>query len=107
MAQFDVHENPGRNRAIIPYVVNIQSRRLDAAGIRVVVPLVRSTGPRNSEPRLTPKFTILSESLCLHPLAMFAAPLSALGPVVASLAGDDEAGRIIAAIDEVISQAYG
>jgi hypothetical protein len=31
----------------------------------------------------------------------------ALGPVVASLSADNDASRIIAAIDEVITQAYG
>ena len=107
MAQFDVHTNPGRNRATIPYVVNIQSRRLDAVGTRVVVPLVRSSHPRNADQRLVPSFQVLSEVLFLNPLALFTAPLSALGPVVASLADDKDAGRIIAAIDEVISQAFG
>ena len=107
MAQFDVHTNPGRNRAIIPYVVNVQSRRLDGAGTRVVVPLVRSSDPRNADQRLIPAFQVLSEILFLNPLALFTAPLSALGPAVASLADDKDAGRIIAAIAEVISRAYG
>ena len=30
MAQFDVHANPGRNRGMMPYVVNVQSRVLDS-----------------------------------------------------------------------------
>ena len=107
MTLFDVHVNPGRNRSVIPYVVNIQSRRLDGAGTRVVVPLVRSPNPRNSDPRLIPQFLILSETLSLNPLAIFTAPVSALGPVVASLANDKDASRIITAIDEVITQAYG
>jgi toxin CcdB len=107
MAQFDVHTNPGRNRAVIPYVVNVQSHRLEGAGTRIVVPLVRSSDSRNADPRLIPSFQVLAETLFLNPLALFTTPLSALGPVVASLAADPDAGRIIAAIDEVISQAYG
>jgi hypothetical protein len=38
---------------------------------------------------------------------MFAAPVPVLGPVVASLAADADASRIIAAIDAVITQAFG
>ena len=91
----------------MPYVVNVQSRRLDGAGTRVVIPLVRSPEPRDADPRLIPRFRILSETLSLHPLAIFTAPVSALGPVIASLADDIDAARIIAAIDAVITQAYG
>ena len=54
-----------------------------------------------------PKRVIGSETLFLDPLAIFAAPLALLGPVVAAFANDPEAGEIIAAIDEVISRGYG
>ncbi len=107
MPQFDVHSNPGRNRQAFPYVVSVQSRRFDGAASRVVIPLARSSGPPDADRRLMPQFVVGSEILFLDPLAMFAAPLAVLGPVVASLAGDPEAGEIIAAIDEVISRGYG
>jgi toxin CcdB len=107
MAQFDVHINPGRNRSIIPYVVNVQTRRLDASRTRVVIPLIRLARTSNIEPRLTPEFVVKGETLVLDPLGMFAAPLLALGPVVASLSADADASRIIAAIDAVITQAFG
>jgi toxin CcdB len=107
MAQFDVHINPGRNRSIMPYVVNVQTRRLDDSRTRVVIPLIRLARTSNIEPRLTPEFVVKEEILVLDPLGMFAAPLSALGPVVASLSADADASRIIAAIDAVITQAFG
>jgi hypothetical protein len=107
IAQFDVHANLGRNWANIPYLVNVQSRRHRSAGTRVVVPLMRLPELRNAEPRLTPKFLIQGELLVFNPLLIFTAPVAALGPVTASPAADEHAGRVIAAIDEVITQAYG
>ncbi len=83
MARFDVHANPGRNSAIVPCVVNIQSRRIDASATRIVGPLVRPPEPRDSEPWLPPRFIIGSETAYLDPLTLFAAPAAALGPVVA------------------------
>ena len=54
-----------------------------------------------------PKLVIGAETFFLNPLAMFAAPVAVLGPVVASFAQDPEAGDIIAAIDEIITRGYG
>ena len=107
MPQFDVHVNPGRNRQTFPYVVNVQSRRFDGAASRVVVPLARSPAPLEADRRLMPKLVIVAETFFLNPLAMFAAPVAVLGPVVASFAQDPEAGDIIAAIDEIITRGYG
>ncbi|PPQ28694.1 hypothetical protein [Rhodopila globiformis] len=53
-----------------------------------------------------PKFIIEGEPLGFNPLLIFTTPISTLDPVVASLAADDHAGRVIAAINEVITQAY-
>lgn len=89
------------------YVVNVQSSRLDSMRSRIVIPLMRLPRPRDAEPRLNPDFAIQAETLFLDPLALFAAPVKALGPVVASLAADDDASRIIASIDAVITQAFG
>jgi toxin CcdB len=107
MAQFDVHTNRGRNRAAIPYLVNVQSRRYDRAGSRVVAPLLRLPKLDGIEPALMPKFEIRGEQLVLSPLHLFTAPASGLGAVVASLAADEDASRIVAAIDALITQAYG
>ncbi len=107
MAQFDVHTNLGRNRQQIPYVVVVQSRRFDATSTRLVAPLMRPTGLSDAESWLTPRFQIETNAVLLNPLLLFAAPLSALGPVVASLTADADASQIIAAIDAVITQAVG
>jgi toxin CcdB len=107
MAQFDVHVNPGRNRAVIPYVVNVHTSRLDTSHTRIVIPLTRLPRAGDIEPRLTPAFVIQAETLFLDPLAVFAAPVLVLGSVACSLAADGDASRIIAAIDAVITQAFG
>jgi toxin CcdB len=107
MAQFDVHINLGRNRSSVPYVVTVQSRRFDAAGTRLVAPLMRPSGLPGAEPGVAPKFVIQTAPVLLNPLLLFAAPVSALGPVVASLSADQDASRIIAAVDQVISQTFG
>jgi toxin CcdB len=99
------HTNPGHNRAIMPYVVNVQSRRLDSMRSRVVIPLMRLARPREAGPRLNPEFMVRAGTLFLHVLPLFAAPLSVPGPVVASLAADDDASRT--AIDAVITPAFG
>ena len=43
MPQFAVYRNPGRNPEI-PFVVQIQSSRLERAAGRVVMPFVRRSG---------------------------------------------------------------
>jgi toxin CcdB len=107
MAQFDVHVNPGRAESREHTLCReVQTRRFDSMRTRIVVPLMRIPRPQDAEPRLAPELVVSDESLFLGPLSIFAAPVSALGPVVASLSADEDASRIIAAIDQVISQAF-
>lgn len=56
MAQFDVHRNVGPHKAVIPYVVIVQSRRFDRARQRVVIPLLLESTVSNPEVRLTPTY---------------------------------------------------
>jgi toxin CcdB len=105
MAQFDVHRNLGPQRQHIPYVVVVQSRRLDAYRRRVVVPLVLGTSAPAGEPSLNPRFVVEAVEVVLHPLEIVSVSLDRLGPCVASLAGEGD--RIIAAIDVVISRGFG
>jgi toxin CcdB len=107
MAQFDVHQNRGRNRVAIPYVVAVQSSRLDSLPTRLVIPLVLPSPSYRRDPRLAPALMVEGREVVLHAWEMQAVPLNALGPVVASLADDNAAAQIIGAIDEVISRAYG
>lgn len=105
MAQFDVHRNLGQHRASIPFVVIVQSRRLDAYRRRLVIPLVRSTSVSVVEPNLNPRFSIESTDVILHPLDMVSVPLDRLGECVGNLVGEGD--RIIAAVDIVITRAWG
>ncbi len=108
MAQFDVHVAPGRNRAAVPYVVVVQSGRFDKLATRLVIPLMAvRTQPSIEGLILTPEFRIEGKLVYLNPLEMQTVPRSALGKHVASLADDTLSARVIIAIDEAISRAYG
>ena len=103
MAQFDVHHNLGASRHEIPFVVVVQSRRLDGYRRRVVVPLVRATLAPSSEPSLNPTFVVESTEVVLHPLEIASVAVERLGARVTNLAAEGD--TIIAAIDVVISRA--
>ncbi|MFC5360024.1 CcdB family protein [Azospirillum himalayense] len=105
MAQFDVHRTKGPNRVVTPYVVTVQSRRFDRFGRRVVIPLVDTTANPPIEPTLNPSFAIEDRTVVLHPLNTVSVPLDSLGPFVCSL--ESHGDRIIAAIDLLISRAWG
>jgi len=106
MAQFDVHANPGARQSDIPFIVVVQSRRLDRSKRRVVAPLVdRRIFSRIDEPHLNPTFLVSGRHVVLDPLQIVSVAADILGPPVGSLIdfGDD----IIAALDIVITRAYG
>lgn len=104
MAQFDVHATQGRLRERAPYVVVIQSARFDRVLTRLVAPLVIL---RADATEVTPRLEVEGRAVFLDPLRIFAMPAISLGRKVASLADDDSSARIIAAIDEVLSRAFG
>lgn len=104
MAQFDVHRNLGASRREIPFVVVVQSRRLDAYRRRVVVPLVATSAVGAVEPNLNPRFVVEDVEVVLHPLEIVSIPVERLGERVGSLVAEGD--RIIAAIDVVISRAW-
>lgn len=106
MAQFDVHRNPGQHRDSIPYVVVVQSAIFDDYQRRVVVPLVKKTYVGSVQhARFNPSFSIEGESVVLHPLEIVSVPTNKLGSPVASLAAQAE--RVMNALDELMSRAYG
>jgi toxin CcdB len=39
MARFDIYDNPGRNKANIPYLVEVQSNVISGLATRIVIPL--------------------------------------------------------------------
>jgi len=106
VAQFDVHRNSGKQRDSIPYVVVVQSAIFDGYDRRVVVPLVRESElTAAGHPRLNPRFKIQNVTVALHPLQIVSVPKKTLGDPVESLAAESD--RIIAALDELLSRAWG
>ena len=105
-AKFGSHRNTGKSRDDIPYVVLVQSSLFDGYRRRVVVPLVRkSTLGKISNARFNPAFKIEGITVVLHPLEIVSAPIDRLGEPVASLA--HEGGRIMDALDELLTRAWG
>lgn len=106
MAQFDVHRNNGKHAESIPYVVIVQSALFEEYSRRIVVPLVKAStvGPIPN-PRFNPTFKIGRISVVLHPLEIVSVPVEKLGQPVGSLA--EEGNRIIGALDEVLTRAWG
>lgn len=106
MSQFDVHRNVGKSQIDIPYVVQVQSSLFDNYRRRVVVPLVRKVAlGKVSNPRFNPTFRILGNTVVLHPLEIVSVPVERLGAPIASLA--DEGVRIMDALDELLTRAWG
>jgi|SRR5271165_3202201 len=105
MAQFDVHRNTGIHKHSIPFVVIVQSAQFDTYRRRVAVPLVRSSaiGPI-SHPTFNPTFKIRGTPVVLHPLEMVSIPIDKLGVLVGSLS--DQSQLIVAALDELLTQAW-
>ena len=104
MAQFDVHRNTGPQRAAIPYIVIVQSRRFDQARRRVAIPMVLESAVSNQDPRLNPAFDIEGRRVVLNPLHMVSVAVDRLGDRVSSLR--EQSDRVIAAIDLLISRAW-
>jgi toxin CcdB len=105
MAQFDVHRNRTATRSGIPYLVIVQSQRFAASARRVIVPLLLAKQVQSTEPSLTPLFVLEGHDVILNPLQLASVPAEQLGEKVCSLADDSD--RIIAAIDLLISRAWG
>lgn len=104
MAQFDVHRNPGPRRDEIPFVVVVQSPRLDSFGRKLVVPLLMCSAVAATDSSLNPRFRVEDLEVFLHPLEMVSVAVGRLGEPIGSLRA--EADRITAAIDIVISRAW-
>ncbi|MGQ9372161.1 CcdB family protein [Azospirillum sp. ST 5-10] len=105
MAQFDVHRNKGPRRDGIPYLIVVQSRRFDDSGRRVVIPLLDGAALRSTDQTFTPTFSVEGKSVVLNPLQIASVSVATLGEHVASLASEGD--RIIAAIDQLITRAWG
>jgi toxin CcdB len=89
----------------IPFVVVVQASQFDDYRRRVVVSLVRkSSVGKLSHASFNPTFKIQGTSVVLHPLEIVSVPLDQLGEVLESLSAEGQ--KIIAALDELLSQAW-
>lgn len=103
MSQFDVHRNPGRSREQVPYVVVVQSASFARHNRRIVVPLpLAGNFPLSI---INPTFIIENRQVILDTLDIVSVDTTRLGEKIASLAAEGD--RIIAALDEVFSRAWG
>ena len=106
MAQFDIHRNTGRHKEDIPFVVVVQSSLFDDFRRRVVVPLVRKSAlGKTVHAGFNPTFKVLGTAVVLHPLEIVSVATDQLGDLVGSLSG--EGPKILAALDELLTQAWG
>jgi toxin CcdB len=106
MSQFDVHRNGGKQKDTIPFVVVVQSGLFDGYRRRVVIPLVRKVEiDPIPNPRLNPTFKVKNVAVVLHPLEIVSVANENLGERVGSLALEGDA--LIAALDELITRAFG
>ncbi len=103
MPQFAVYRNPGRNEDV-PFVVQVQSTRLDRSVGRVVVPLplVGQNGVKDHA--LTPHLVVLDQVVFADVLNMATLPSARLRRSLLVLEESDQ-DRVIQAIDEMISRA--
>jgi toxin CcdB len=103
MPQFAIYRNPGRNRDI-PFVVQIQSNRLERSLGRVVMPLVRRTGTAPPDHPLTPHIQVEGEAVFANPFDLATIPAQRLGKAL-SILDEPEQDAVIRALDELASRA--
>jgi len=100
MAQFDVHKNP--RGGAYPLLLDMQSDVLSRLATRAVVPMMtlKRYGAKPIS-RLNPTVKISGTEYILLVQELAAVPATALGPVVASLAG--RRNDLIAACDLLLT----
>lgn len=92
----------------MPFAVVLQSAAFDHLRTRSVALLIDSADAAAAGyPTRTPRFTLAGRDLTLDILQATAFPRDAPGPLVGSLADDNSATRIVAAVDEAISRVHG
>lgn len=102
--QLYVYRNPGRSRAVIPYVVVVQSNEFRAAARRIVLPLVTASAFAAADSDVGPHFQIEGRTVILDPLQITNVPSDVLGPPIGSLV--DQEDRVMRALDIVLSRAW-
>ena len=103
MAQFDVYENPNvPQRAVFPFVVQVQNDFFDSLPTRLVIPLQRSRLRTDAFPRrLTETMRVQGEQLFIAAHLAGALPVRLLRNPVTSAAGQQ--GLVRDALDALLS----
>ena len=102
MARYDVYANPEADeRAVTPYLVDIQNDYIDGLPTRVVIPLRASAIFPLRARNLNPSLTVLGDAVVLDTAAMGAVPLAELRRPVANL------GTARPAIQEALDTLFG
>jgi toxin CcdB len=102
--QLSVHRNPGRNRAVVPYLLVVQSNQFRDAAQSVIVPLVDAEAFGAPESEFGPRFVMEGREVALDPLQITNVPRRVLGPPVGSLEEQDD--RVVRAMDILLSRAW-
>jgi toxin CcdB len=99
LRQFDVYENPSaRSRAVVPYVVVLQSHLLSAMPTVVIAPMVRENPTRNYT-RTSARIAFQGEDLMVSVAELVAVDERQLQGNVGSVAEhEDEIRRAIDAV---------
>jgi toxin CcdB len=101
--QLDVHRNPGRNKAVIPFVVVVQSNQFRAAARRVLVPLVAAAAFGLPDSDVGPHFVIDGQTVVLDALQITNVARDVLGPSVPSMTVEGD--RVMRALDILLGRA--
>ena len=103
MPQFAVYRNLGRNKDV-PFVVQVQSTRLDRSVGRVVVPLPRVGQNGVKDHALTPHLVVLDQVVFADGPNMATLPSARLRRSLLVL-DESEQDRVAQAIDEMTGRA--
>ena len=103
MAQFGVHRNPNpQTKALIPYLLDVQSDLLSDLGTRVVVPLCPASAMKGKLVRtLMPVFQIDNKSYAMLTPQLAGIESKRIGPEVVNFSGNRN--QIIAALDLLLT----
>ena len=99
MAQFSVHRNPNpQTRALMPFLLDVQSDLLADLGTRVVAPLCPASAMKGKLVKtLMPMFQVDGKSYAMIAPQLAGIEKKQMGPEVANLA--QHRNEIIAALD--------
>jgi toxin CcdB len=103
MPQFAVHRNPNADtKALVPFLLDVQSDLLGPLATRVVVPLYRAAALRGAVLKtLMPAFKVEGRAVIMATPELAGIPRRNLGPAVADLSAQRSA--ILAALDLLIT----